>query len=203
MDPKLCEEAFNLTTYQNECPLWHELRYGRIGASVLKEASSCQTQGYLVDQMLGAQNAFESKAMVRGRMMESNVADAASKYFSRSFRKCGICLNANHPIFAASPDRVCDDLIVEIKCPIKESTVKNYVFEGKIAMKVKMQMQLQMHMMGIKKGLLCVASPSFERDRKFTHQWEEYDGDFIKNVMNRASSFWEKCIFPKFKQVYN
>lgn len=48
MDAKLCKVAEIRTTDQSNINLWYELRYDRITASELYEASRCKTgEGYL------------------------------------------------------------------------------------------------------------------------------------------------------------
>lgn len=47
---------------------------------------------------------------------------------------------------------ICENSIIEIKCPMSEKTVKNYVNNGKPTQKFYAQMQLQMLQTGHKKA---------------------------------------------------
>lgn len=55
MTADACKEAALATLEQNDCPLWHELRYGRITASKAYEAAHCNVlDGTLTQTILGA-----------------------------------------------------------------------------------------------------------------------------------------------------
>lgn len=42
------------TRQQSDSPQWHNMRYGRITASILYEAARCKTAGTLVENIMGA-----------------------------------------------------------------------------------------------------------------------------------------------------
>nr|CAI5831935.1 unnamed protein product [Callosobruchus analis] len=82
----LIEQA---TKDQADSPLWFELRYGRITASMAHETSKCKT------------------------------VDGVEKIKNVKIKKCGFFLSNEHPTLGASPDGVTDEHVIEIKCPLK------------------------------------------------------------------------------------
>lgn len=75
-------------------------------------------------------------------------------------------LSKNYPMLAGSPDGMCKNSIIEIKCPMIEKTVKYYVKNGKPTQKFYVRMQLQMLLTGNKKGYFCVADCNFSANKK-------------------------------------
>ena len=99
------------------------------------------------------------------------------------------------PIFGASPDSINDEFVIEVKCPMSEKTRANYVNpSGAIQPKFYAQIQLQMLMCGRKKGLFCVASPSYENDEKVQIIDVDYDDEFISEIIDAYLTFWKKAI---------
>lgn len=135
------------TMLQGKIPLWFKVRYGRITASIFYEAAKCQTiDGSLLKRILGANRKIETPAMARGKALEDAVLkELIAKEKLTTARTCGMYLNKEHSIFGASPDAITNTHVIEIKCPYKASTIKNYLDgQGAIAAKPLMQIQLQM-----------------------------------------------------------
>ena len=184
------------TRVQSECLLWYELRYGRITASKLHEASKCQTtSGSLVKQIIGAAKMYETKAMERGKVLEKQVFTELTKS-GFVIKKCGLLLNSTIPIFGASPDAIGIDYVVEIKCPISWKCFKTYIFENQITNKYKAQILLQMFAAGKKKGLFCVADPDFEKNKKIHKLWIEFEEKLLDKLLCDATNFWKNNIYP-------
>lgn len=62
------KEIFQATKEQADCPLWHELRYGRITASKIYEMAHCKTEnGSLVEHIMGGYSFKETIAIKRGK----------------------------------------------------------------------------------------------------------------------------------------
>lgn len=66
MTNKDCLHATVATKEQSKSAMWHELRYGRITASKIYEASRCSTDGSLVESIFGASKFIPTAAMQRG-----------------------------------------------------------------------------------------------------------------------------------------
>jgi len=76
----LCIQAAKATKEQSSCPLWYELRYGRITASTIYEAANCKTSnGSYVERIIGAVKLIETEAMRRGRNLEQEVLQEVEK----------------------------------------------------------------------------------------------------------------------------
>lgn len=148
------------TKQQRDSLLWHELRYGRITASIIHEASHCKTKdGSFVQRLLGASKKFDSEEMRRGRNLEKVVIKEVENQINKQLTESGFILSSDFPIFGASPDAMGDDFVVEVKCPKYEKTLAHYISNGNITAKCKAQIHLQMLATKTKKGLFCVADP--------------------------------------------
>lgn len=199
-----CEEKLSLeviteieeqTRGQAECTLWHTLKQGRLSASKIYEATRCKTDGVLVKTILGGYKVPETKAIKRGKLLEKEVLKAIETDLKIKLHPCGFKLIT--PIIGASPDGVCDNFTLEIKCPSREKTVENYVKDGIVTPKCKAQIQLQMHSFHKKKAMFCVADPMFENNKKYSCHWLYYDKLYIEKLLLEGEMFWKMYIFDK------
>lgn len=200
MTIEACQKAAYETVGQSDSPLWHNLRYGRVTASKFHEAAHCCTlDGSLVESILGAK-VYETKAIQRGRILEAQVLKVVEAINKIKFKKCGLILSNEYPIFGASPDALGENFIVEVKCPAKESTMKNYLTDSKEPTpKVMAQMQLQMHFAQKPTALYCVANHDFEISKKVMQLHVKYDEELCKNLIMKCTNFWSNAIFKKLK----
>ncbi|GBP12685.1 Exonuclease [Eumeta japonica] len=124
---KVEEESKN----QHQSYLWHELRYGRVTASRAYDFSRCKTSdGTLIALIMGGKIP-DTAAMKRGRLLEDKVRETVSIRLGKKIKKCGLLLSKEYPMIAGSPDGICEDCIIEIKCPISTKTYKNYILDWK------------------------------------------------------------------------
>ncbi|KAI5722921.1 hypothetical protein M8J76_015751 [Diaphorina citri] len=186
-------ECLKKTQGQTSSPLWHDLRYGRVTASKIYEASRWLPRDLvLVSQILGAQKVKNNHAMERGRMLEPLVCAELEKVKKKNH--VGLALNREYPIFGASPDGVMGDSVLEIKCPISEETFKKY-FDStmkKPSAKYAVQIMLQMLFFNKVKGLFVVAQPDFKETKNMKILEVHYDYHFMDNVLKRANNFWRE-----------
>lgn len=106
-------------------------------------------------------------------------------------------LNGDYPVFGASPDAIAEDMCIEIKCPSKESSIKNYVTKNnKLTETFYAQVQMQMYFTNLQKTLFCVASPKFEENKNINVIPVEYDKEYCLAILKEAFTFWEYAIFP-------
>ncbi|KAJ8938657.1 hypothetical protein NQ314_011396 [Rhamnusium bicolor] len=135
---KNIENANSLSHTQSENALWFELRYGRITASKLYEASVCKTaHGSLVDKIMGVSKKFVSEAMNRGIRLEKAVLKELEKDINTRIDVSGFIILQKFGILGASPDGVTKDSVVEIKCPISEQNFSRYIdSNGEISKKI-------------------------------------------------------------------
>ncbi|XP_060807339.1 uncharacterized protein LOC132903320 isoform X2 [Amyelois transitella] len=199
MTADACKEAAIATLDQNDCPLWHELRYGRITASKAYEAAHCQTiDGTLMETILGACKLKDTEAMKRGRLLESQVLKEVEKKCNIKIDKCGLKLSSTYPIMGASPDGESSVYSIEIKCPTSVKAMGRYISsENKVTAKYMAQVQLQMHFSNKVKALFCVADPDFEKTKKILIIEVNYDQQLCENLLEKCNIFWIKAIFPK------
>lgn len=198
MTARLCIKAYNDSKEQANSFLWYHLRYGRITASKFYEAAHCTTDGVLVESILGGMT-FKSLAMERGQRLEIEVRNLLRNEFP-DIKECGLMLRFDLPIFGASPDGINDEYVFEIKCPMKKTTVTNYLKNGIVQPKFMGQIQLQMLMSGRKKGVFCVASPDFEVTKKISKVFVDLDLNLCNDYIEKCKFFWFQYVFPKLIQ---
>ena len=118
------------------------MRYGRITASIVHEACRCNTDGgSTVEKIMGLRRPFQTKATVRGLKIEGNVLEVVEKVLNKKIRSSGVHISLDTPIFAASPDGVGEDFVVEIKSTALKRTMRNYIFHDRINPKYFDQIQ--------------------------------------------------------------
>ena len=127
-----------------------------------------------------------------------------AEYLSKTYglqesTTCGIFLRKDCPLYGASPDGICGDFIIEIKCPYKRRTVSTYVKDGCIQKKIIFQMQLEMHCAEKSRGILAIADPEFEKNFKITFHTVQYNEQLVKMAMLKCTIFWYKYVYNKLK----
>ncbi|XP_050077779.1 uncharacterized protein LOC126564728 [Anopheles maculipalpis] len=194
MQGEVCGSVPQLTLGQADTDLWHELRIGRITASRIREAARCtMLGGSLRDRIMGVSSGF-SMAMKRGTDLEGHVLAELCKEYP-DLRDIGLVLDPECPWMGASPDGICDEFVLEIKCPYTPKTYACYVDVKKLSPKYFAQIQLQMHITHRRKALLAVAALDFEKTKHIAKVWIEYDEQYVKDIMEHAFEFWRKAIF--------
>ncbi|KZS06367.1 Uncharacterized protein APZ42_030209 [Daphnia magna] len=198
MTKETCRVAELKTQDQSENKDWFRLKYCRITASKVYEASKCRTSdGSLTNTLFGASKLRDSKSMSRGRKLEPLVLKQVEIKTKMKFERCGIFLSSDHPVFGASPDGICSTHVLEIKCPLTAKTKLNYIeSNGKIAEKVKSQIQLQMAFTGREMGFLCVADPDFENTENVEIILVPYDKEYVESLLQKSLQFWIDSIWP-------
>ena len=184
------------TRSQHENSLWYELRYGRITASRAYEVSRCQTSdGTLISLIMGGKIP-DTAAMKRGRELENKVRDSVSSKLKKKINNCGLFISQSYPMLAGSPDGVCEDYIVEIKCPMTKKTYSNYIKNAQPSKKCYMQIQMQMYLTGLKKCYFCVADPNFSTNSNVEIVCVTYNEDFILDTIKSLVTFWKAYVYP-------
>ncbi|CAG9759600.1 unnamed protein product [Ceutorhynchus assimilis] len=184
------------TRGQHKSSLWHELRYGRITASRAYEFSRCKTSdGTLISLIMGGKIP-DTLAMKRGRILEEEVRKTVSTKLGKKINKCGLMLSENYPMIAGSPDGICENSIIEIKCPVSEKTLKNYVSNGKPTQKYYVQMQLQMYVTGLKRGYYCGADCNYSANKNVQIISVSYDEKYVLNFLNDIVFSWKSNVYP-------
>lgn len=197
----VCKKAEEMTVKQSKSSLWYELRYGRVTASKIYEASRCKTaDGSLVQGIFGATLSVDTPAMKRGRDIEDLVLREVAKTEGLQFKKCGIFLSAEHPTLGSSPDGINDQFCLEIKCPTTMKHINTYLKNNEITPKFKAQVQIQMHFCQKKESLFVVADPEFEKNGKYIKVIENYDAQYCANLIKQAETFWNHYVYSIFNQ---
>ncbi|KOB68049.1 Alkaline nuclease [Operophtera brumata] len=184
------------TRDQHQSYLWHEIRYGRVTASRAYEFSRCKTSdGTLIALIMGGKLP-DTSAMKRGRMLEDKVRKTVSTRLGKKIQKCGLMLCKKYPMLAGSPDGICEANVIEIKCPISEKTLKNYVQNGKPTQKFYVQMQLQMYLTGLHKGYFCVADCNYSVNKNVDIISVTFDDKYVSDFIKVLVSSWKDNVYP-------
>lgn len=158
-------------------------------------------RGSFVDKLMGQRSGW-SFAMMRGTVLEEFVFEEVKKEFPE-LQRAGLIMNHKvHPFFAASPDGLHEDFVLEIKCPNTQKTFETYVDVNKLSKKYFAQIQLQMFITGKSKALLAVASLNFEKTRNITKIWIPFDDDYMSDMLEQAMEFYERAVFPALKRKF-
>lgn len=185
-----------LTRDQSQNKLWFELRYGRITASRAHDVSKCKTpDGSLIAQIMGGKLP-DTPAMKRGRKLEDAVRKIIEVKLGVKLRQCGLIISKEYLMIAGSPDGICDEFVIEIKCPTRSYTYKNYVRDKKLTQKYYAQVQLQMFLSGKKQCYFCVADSNFETTEKVEIICVNVDIEYVHNILIILSGFWKANVYP-------
>ncbi|XP_047024927.1 uncharacterized protein LOC124633669 [Helicoverpa zea] len=192
------------TRNQYKSRLWYELRYGRITASRAFEVSRCKTpDGTLISTIMGGQIP-DTPAMRRGRILEDSVRQILQRKLKKTIRTCGLILNSKYPMIAGSPDGICEEYIIEIKCPTSAKTFMNYIKDGKTTERYYYQIQIQMYLADLKKCIFCVADPKFSENKKIEMLYVDYDEKIVVNIIEtNLVPFWQNNVYPLLYQSIN
>lgn len=93
-----------------------------------------------------------------GKTLEPKVREIVAALKNIKINESGLILNKCFPLFGASPDGISKNFVIEIKCPISQKTMNNYVRDGEITKKYMAQIQLQMLFAEKKKGFVLHCS---------------------------------------------
>lgn len=108
------------------------------------------------------------------------------------------------PLCGASPDGVGTNFLVEIKSPIKNANIKNFLkTDGTPTKKVLLQILLQLKMSNQKLCYLVIADEDFEKNQKYKSvevHLNEGNEEVLQTALEQAEEFWKKQIFPKLAQ---
>lgn len=203
------------TTTQSICSLWKDCRFGRMTASIINDVHACSTIGQqliIQRKIFGASEVFQTLAMTNGLDMEDPVRMQFAIDNNVKVNMGFLQLSREHPQFAASPDGVGENFIIEIKTPMCNENKKNFVNQnGRPAKKVLLQMLLQMHLCKKPYGYLLVTDDTFTHSRKYDvvkvcmnlgavdpdEQLEsERNFALLQDAMKIGEEFWAKNIFP-------
>lgn len=184
------------TRDQHQNSLWFELRYGRITASRAFEFSRCKSNdGTLISLIMGGKIP-DTPAMQRGRILEEEVRKTVSLKLGKKIKKCGLMLSVNYPMLAGSPDGICKDSIIEIKCPMSAKTYQNYIKNGQPAQKYFAQIQMQMYLTGLHKGYFCVADFNYSTNKNVEILFVPFDQKYISDFLKVLESLWKVNVYP-------
>lgn len=138
----------------------------------------------------------DTPAMKRDRLLEEEVRKTVSTKLGKKIKKCGLFLSKQYPVIAGSPNGICGDSIIEIKCPMSAKTYKTYILNGKPAPKYYGQMQLQMSLAGLHIGHFCVADWNYSINKKVEVISVTFDDKYVLEFMEVLVSLWKDNVYP-------
>ena len=99
-------------------------------------------------------------------------------------------------MIAGSPNGICQDSIIEIKCPMSNKTYQNYIKNGEPTKKCYAQVQMQMYLSGLKKCVFCVADPNYTSNHKVEIVNVIYKEDYVSDYLKKIITFWKSNVYP-------
>lgn len=215
LTPKLLKETKLETLKQSNSALWKLLRFCRITSSILssaavnKEDRTQEAIDGVVSKLFGTGKMNPRKAtaeaMKRGLDIEADVRRQFSKDKKRRVEPGHFLMTPDLPLCGASPDGVGTDFLLEIKSPISNANIKNFVkVDGTPTKKVLLQILLQLKMSGKSLCYLIITDDDFEKNHKYktveVHLNQENDA-VLTTALEHAEMFWKQHIFPKLAKV--
>ncbi|GBP33078.1 Exonuclease [Eumeta japonica] len=138
----------------------------------------------------------DTRAMKRGRLLENEVRKTVGKKLGKKIKKCGLMLSKEYTMIAGSPDGICENSIIEIKCPTSAKTYQNYINNGKPTEKFNTQMQMQMYLTGLQKGYFCVADSNYSTNKKVEIISVTYDETYMSDFLKLVVDLWKENVYP-------
>ena len=110
-------------------------------------------------------------------------------------KRCGLFISSENPLFAASPDSIGADFVVEIRWygPIVHGAL--FFKNGVASERCYNQLQWQMFVFKKEQGFLVVADPEFERNKKIQIISGAFDRSKAINMAEIAWKFYEDVVF--------
>ena len=122
-DPLSTESGVHVTgtEEQGQSDLWHKLRSLRITGSTFKDYAS-NPEKMARSLWSKKHDLSQIPSICWGTENESIAREAYEQETGHSVKICGIFISRRRPLFAASPDGICEDsngekVLIEIKCP--------------------------------------------------------------------------------------
>lgn len=125
----------------------------------------------------------ETSAMKRGRFLENEVREVVAKKLGKKIKNSGLFISQEHPMLAGSPDGICEDSVVEIKCLVSSK-------------KCFAQVQMQMYLSGLKNCYFCVADPNFSASKNVEILCIGYDDEYMSGFLESVITFWKSQVYP-------
>ncbi|KAF5293378.1 hypothetical protein FQA39_LY02863 [Lamprigera yunnana] len=170
------------------------LKYKEKCSSRAYEFSRCnKNDGTLIALIMGG-SIPDTAAMKRGRILENEVRKTVSMELGKKIKKCGLMLSSEYLMIAGSPDGICEDSIIEIKCPTSAKTYQNYVKNGKPTEKFNTQMQ--MYLTGLQKGYFCVADNNYSTNKKVEIICVTFNETYMHNFLKLIADLWKEKVYP-------
>lgn len=194
-----CKNIREMTKYRyNDPSLYLEMRYGRISSSKVYD---CMSKDVPFDKLYNTIMGFHKEAdtieINRKRRIELNVRQQLEFFAKCQYENAGLFIDPEFPLIIAIPDGICENHIVEIKCPATEKDMSRYISEGEqLSPKYYTEMQVQMYVSGKDASVVCVADPNFEENKNIYIQTVSLDREYARNAMQKAQEYWRNFIFP-------
>lgn len=192
---------------------WYSLRIGiptasnadMIVTSTGKPVSSQTRQtfinGLVAERLIGATEMnYDNPAMERGRNLEPRARDWYEFQTGRTVKQVGFVFGDASKSYGCSPDGVCEDRLVEIKCPMHKTMIGNLI-DGKVPTCYVPQVQMQMFVTGIPRCDFVLYTPepqipsviwTVEADPVIQAALAVQIPQFVAEIANRVNTIKER-----------
>lgn len=199
MTADACKNIREKTKYRyNDPTLYLEIRYGRISSSKVYDCMAKEIPfDKLYNTIMGFHKETDTTEINRKRRIELNVRQQLEFFAKCQYENPGLFIDPEFPLIIVIPDGICENHIVEIKCPTTEQEMSRYITDGEqLSPKYYTEMQVQMYVSGKDASVVCVADPKFEENKNIYIQTVSLDKEYARNVMTKAQEYWRNFIFP-------
>ncbi|XP_043232089.1 uncharacterized protein LOC122386699 [Amphibalanus amphitrite] len=196
------------TRGQSTSSLWTAERRVRLTASSAHRVCNVKkNRDSLAASLYDPQSLGHIPAVRWGKANESQALEKYAEVTGRAVQKCGLFVCVDMPFLAASPDGVCSDRLVKIKCPYKKEVRESETLldagylplvkdeNGKVSLKEShpyfYQIQLQMHVTGHSMCDFVVYTP---KDMCIVEV--KRNEPFITNMVRSLASFYQAHYKP-------
>ena len=191
--PEMIQDIEAATKDQHKCGRWTDERQMRVTASnfgTVCKATERRDMERLANGLITPKN-LTNKAVQHGKKYESVAIAKYCKDYKTNVKSCGLFVSNEHPYLGATPDGICNDCVVEVKCPfsarnkkIDSDTVK-YIDNGTTNHDYHYQVQGQLLCTGLKKAKFIVFTT---KDMKVLNI--DRDGAFINDMVRKLTAFY-------------
>ena len=184
-------------------PEWHQARLGIptasnfsniITPSTLKPSSSAETyQNKLVGEWWCGkpEESFVSDAMARGTELEPIARSAYEFITNKEIEQTGVIYRDEARTVSCSPDGLCGDIGLEIKCPLSGTHV-NYLLRSELPAAYLAQVQGSMFVTGLERWDFCSYHPDFPLLIIEVHACPKFQGAFAPLLEKFIEGMLEK-----------
>ena len=171
------------------------------GKPVTSQTRNTFINGLVAERLLGmTEMHYDNPAMERGRNLEPRARAWYEFQTGRTVKQVGFVFGDEARNYGASPDGICEDRLVEIKCPMHKTMIGNLI-AGKVPTGYVSQVQMQLYVTGMSCCDFVIYTPepeipsviwTVEADPVLQAAFAVHIPQFVSEVENRVALIKER-----------